>query len=533
MDFIASSSGFADVCPFKISGPDACPSPYSTSTNNQEGYVVTSDTDLYLSCDPYQLSSDLKCIIDCYSLPRHFTVKSGGSLTIENFILRHATETSIRVEQGGRLSVFGSTFEDNTNEVDGGGGGGSIFSGPNSILEVRYTDFRNNRADTGGAIYIVSDDDSDGEDKNSNVRLFDCAFSNNVASDAGGAVAVTSTNGLGSSQLVVNACTFDNNEADVGGAIYVTDSLSSSLSVTYSHFSNNMALYGGAIDYSNGSTDISDSTFTRNYAFNWGGAINAGDGGSATIRRNIFSSNGAQNNGPAINDRNRSEIIVRDNYGCGNAVDQGRQCDGVLIWLSPRRLLCRSFAFECTVSPTLQPSSGPSESPTESPSTFPSGSPSRSFFPSSTPTISPSVSNVPSTKPSLLPSDTPSLVPSFAPSPETSGSPSLSTTPTTEPTLTLSSSPSTVPSVIVSDIPTFEPSLGPSTLGVVEEDIDSGGSESIGSSSNSEFPSDLPSLVPSQIPSDIPSIVPSEVSSDSPSLVPTTNSNNNTTNKSN
>ena len=527
MDFIASSSGFADVCPFEISGPEACPTPSSMNTNNQEGYVVTSDSDLYLSCDPYQLSNDSKCIIDCPSLPRHFTVKSGGSLTIENFVLRHATETSVRVEQGGRLSVFGSTFEDNTNEVDGGSGG-AIFSGPNSFLEVRYTDFRHNRASTGGAIYIVSDEGSTGEDGNSNMRIFDCAFSNNVASNAGGAIASKGTDGSGSSILVVNSCTFDNNEADVGGAIYVTDSLSSSLSVSYSHFSNNMALYGGAIDYSNGSTDISDSTFTRNYAFNWGGAINAGDRGSATIRRNIFSSNGARNNGPAINDRNRSQIIVRDNYGCGNTVDQGRQCDGVLIWLSPRRLLCRSFVFECTVSPTSQPSLSPSEPPSASPSRFPSGSPSRSYFPSSTPTISPSVSNAPSTKPSLIPSDTPSLVPSSGPSPETSGRPSLSTTPTTKPILTLSSSPSAVPSIAVSDIPTFEPSLGPSMRGVIERDNDLDGSKSIGSSSNSELPSDLPSLVPSQIPSDFPSLVPSQVSSDSPHLVPTTNNNNNT-----
>jgi predicted outer membrane repeat protein len=479
VEFIGNSSGFADVCPFTIRGSSACP---PSTANNDEGCVVQSDADLYLSCDPYQFSSDSKCVIDC-PMSRYFTVR--GSLSIENFVLRQASNTSIYVEEGGRLSVLSSILENNNAVALSANSsisnknspkdintsrGGAIFSGPNSFTEVQYSEFRSNQASAGGAIFAA---------ENSMVRLTHCDFWGNFATIRGGAVAITDTSGT--AEVTMKVCTFVQNEADDGGAIY-SGGNQSTLSVSSSHFSKNVALNGGALDYS-GLVDVSDSSFINNEALNWGGAINAGIAGIANIRRTMFANNVAMSNGPAINDRHGSQITVRDNSGCGNTVSQGRQCDGVLIWLSERRLLCRSFSEECTTPPTPAPTEG---SATLAPTTT---------SPTAIPTVT--VSDMPSTLPSQVPP--------------------IAATGPTSPSATQNSQ-TTSPSEIPSDEPSLVPSSGPGleqTLPVASNEPSQTRPSIVSPSptptSPGQAPSDFPSLAPSQVPSDLLSLVPGQV----------------------
>ena len=145
--FVSESSGFADVCPFTISG-EAC------HINNQgisQGYVVSKQENLYISCDPYRRES--KCVINC-PVEHHFTVTSGSSLTLESMVLAGATDSAIVVEAQGRLSVFDSVFENNT--ASKSGYGGAIYASSEVGLEVRVSEFENNQAEIGGAIYSMS-----------------------------------------------------------------------------------------------------------------------------------------------------------------------------------------------------------------------------------------------------------------------------------------------------------------------------------------------------------------------------------------
>jgi predicted outer membrane repeat protein len=145
--FVSESSGYADVCPFTISG-EAC------QINNQaisEGYIVSKQENLYLSCDPYRRKS--KCVINC-PVEHHFTVASGSSLTLESMVLAGATDSAIVVETQGRLSVFDSIFENNT--ASKSGYGGAIYASSEVGLEIRVSEFENNQAEIGGAIYSMS-----------------------------------------------------------------------------------------------------------------------------------------------------------------------------------------------------------------------------------------------------------------------------------------------------------------------------------------------------------------------------------------
>lgn len=499
IEFIEQSSGFADVCPFEISG-SACPTPNDNNNNNRHsgGYVVTTDTDLYLSCDPYQRNS--KCIIDCpTALSRHFHVESGASLTLENMILRGATNSSVWVEPQGRLSVFGTVFENNqalgsnNNENNTISKGGAIYVSSDSALDVKYSQFRGNRADEGGAIYVSAGPTT------TNTEVAFCDFYQNVATAAGGAIAA-----MEGSSLEVDGCSFDSNEAADGGAIYAAES--TSCFISFSTLSRNVALNGGALDYS-GTADISDSTFTDNYAMNWGGAINCGAGASANLRRNTFANNGAQNNGPAINDRFRSSIISRDNSGCGNVVDRGWQCDGLLIWISRRRVQCRSFSEEC-VAPTQAPSATPSNAPFREPSASPSSFPTTSWRPMGAPT--------------KTFSDSPSMVPSEAPS-AASQAPTISWTPTMEPTDAPSFS--HMPSYTLSAAPSISVAPSPPPSAEVSFRIETPGptTTTLPIDTASSIPSDTPSLVPSSAPTLSSTNSTSEVPSDWPSLVPSQN----------
>jgi predicted outer membrane repeat protein len=142
-EFVSKSSGFADVCPFEISG-DAC----ETSQDYPDGYTIPNGENLYISCDPYRRES--KCIIDC-PVKSYFIVSTGASLSLESMSLSRATESAIYVEAEGQLTVFDSIFEKNVAKV--GHNGGAIYASADSIVQIRFSDFEGNQAMIGGAVF--------------------------------------------------------------------------------------------------------------------------------------------------------------------------------------------------------------------------------------------------------------------------------------------------------------------------------------------------------------------------------------------
>ena len=148
----------------------------------------------------------------------------------------------------------------------------------------------------GGAIYIGD---------SAKYTIINCTFNNNWADDYGGAI----YNGV--NPLTIINCSFNNNKADdeYGGAVYTKGSTyvsGSSFTDNYANnyggaiYSKNLNIinctflsnkaddYGGAI-YAYGNTSISDSSFIDNYVNKQGGAIHSS--GFLNITNSTFRSN--------------------------------------------------------------------------------------------------------------------------------------------------------------------------------------------------------------------------------------------------
>ncbi len=113
VEAISESYRLAVLCPFKISG-DGCPS----IDEYPEGLVLGhgSDDVMIIECDPdfnvpfQEGKTKSRCIIDCPG--RHFSVgPSSRGLILTNMILSGATNSSIYVEENGRLDVVNVLFE--------------------------------------------------------------------------------------------------------------------------------------------------------------------------------------------------------------------------------------------------------------------------------------------------------------------------------------------------------------------------------------------------------------------------------------
>ncbi|MBE6489631.1 MAG: hypothetical protein E7Z83_02100 [Methanobrevibacter sp.] len=166
------------------------------------------------------------------------------------------------------------------------GAGGAILN-DGARLTIDNCSFINNRitGTTGGAI----------ASNNVNyIRITNSKFSGNYATGVGGAISITGN------YAEISNCTFSNNEArdNLGGAILV---LGNSATVKNNAFTNNKAgRDGGAVDIEGktvgskcqGAT-VSGNTFTQNTAV-FGGALGL-NGKDSTIENNVFTSNNAIN----------------------------------------------------------------------------------------------------------------------------------------------------------------------------------------------------------------------------------------------
>ena len=187
----------------------------------------------------------------------------------------------------GTLTVSGSIISDNSSV----GSGGGISSEGGSVTVTDSTLQNNSAAGNGGGINVM----------NGSLTVTHVTFSNDRATNSfGGGINYSST-----SDLILTDSTFDSNKANNGGGIAL---LSGNATVKHSTFSGNYAWnYGGGIVNGNPSTGssntlkISNSTFTGNTANNYsGGAIFSRSNSAVGITNSTIAGNSANSSGGGI-----------------------------------------------------------------------------------------------------------------------------------------------------------------------------------------------------------------------------------------
>ncbi len=233
-------------------------------------------------------------------------IRNFGILTVTGSTFTGNTSTGGgAIENRGILTVTGSTFDSNTASYDGGAlsnwvtltvtgstftrntadwYGGAIYNEYSGDLTINASEFTDNTAETGGAIFNAG-----------TLTISDAQFNQNSA-EAGGAI-------YNYGALTVNDSTFTDNggpDTTFGGAIYNANIPST---VSNCAFDGNDADYGGAI-YNQSELTITDSEFTDNTADAGGAIYNYGDltvnfcrivGNTANQGSAIYNNGGAVN----------------------------------------------------------------------------------------------------------------------------------------------------------------------------------------------------------------------------------------------
>jgi len=205
----------------------------------------------------------------------------------------------------GRARFVGCTFTGNTSNIMHGGAihgdnsqidlarcsfeanNGSALETFDCQVTVTQCDFQGNQGRDGGAIHSRADLDP----ASSSLAVTRCTFSTNSASGSGGALHIFAL------RATVDACTFETNTADRGGAIYndrAGPTISSCLFV-----GNTAPNTGGAIlnAYSS-SPDLINCTFVANDAPKGGAVVSLG-GGNLLLSHSILWNNTARE-GPSL-----------------------------------------------------------------------------------------------------------------------------------------------------------------------------------------------------------------------------------------
>ncbi|MBR0059452.1 MAG: hypothetical protein IJP99_09010, partial [Methanobrevibacter sp.] len=211
-----------------------------------------------------------------------FYINASGNVSNCNFINNTA-------QTGGAVYLYSNEYANvilsNCNFINNTAQyGGALDAYDDSI--VSNCNFTNNTAQYGGAIHWTV----------SNGTLVNSTFVNNTASNKGGAIYYDAT-----FILTVDNCTFISNNATVdGGAVYVNNAAKESI-INNSRFISNKAVTaaGGAVFTYHGNTviylDIKDSTFINNSAMTNAGAVVIGAGTESNMDNLLFENNSGNN----------------------------------------------------------------------------------------------------------------------------------------------------------------------------------------------------------------------------------------------
>ena len=238
-----------------------------------------------------------------------FNVGTGYTLTLKDLTLNHAT-----VKNFGTVSATNVIFKNGVAVDDTGYGynnayGGAIYNYVNTdyVTNIPKNTLYNCTFLNNSAMYGGAIYLPYGE-----LSISNCKFINNSAHWFGGAIASENECGIS-----ITGTTFENCRSvdDAGGAIYA---FSTDLEVKDSIFNNCSANFAGAICSLNSEMLISYSNFTNNLARYEGGAIYKMYGSGTVIKSN-FTKNAALNGGALFSD-NCTSFEIRNSEFASNAV---------------------------------------------------------------------------------------------------------------------------------------------------------------------------------------------------------------------
>lgn len=198
------------------------------------------------------------------------------------------------------------------NEANSLGGAIALEYGQLTIAEGAR--FENNKADTGGAIAMWHDGDTNGETSGSQLNISKADFSGNEASLYGGALFLADTAG---GEVTITDSTFTGNKAEGtngwGGAIYNAGTLT----VDGTRFENNTAsAQGGAIYvHPKAELDVTNSYFKGNGGTAGGAIAMFGNNGAApehSISNTVFEGNTADRTGDKLGKGGAIAILQMD-----------------------------------------------------------------------------------------------------------------------------------------------------------------------------------------------------------------------------
>ncbi len=226
-----------------------------------------------------------------------YSAKAKGLATTETIISGNNTRRIFNITPGVTVNIYGINFVNgNALSTAFEDGGGAICINNSNVKITNCIFIKNSASDTqgiGGAIAVFG----------GVVNVKSCNFILNSAIGEGGAISV-SYNSVSYTSLVVSACNFTGNIANFGGAVCVSKGNGN---VNDCNFVNNLATtFGGAV-CSSASLMLSTCNFTGNFV-NGDPSDGGGSGGAVYAQSTVtsvndcnFISNSASGDGGAIN----------------------------------------------------------------------------------------------------------------------------------------------------------------------------------------------------------------------------------------
>jgi predicted outer membrane repeat protein len=232
-----------------------------------------------------------------------------GNATIDNSVITgntagegsgiHSYETT--------LTVNNSTVSNNQAQLDGGG----LYDTGSTII-ISSSVFHNNSGRNGGGIYF-----SRGGSDSGSLAIYGTTFTDNSATDAGGAIYAHL---LTLPLLVNNSVLRGNSAGNEGGGIHIGGV--GQVMITHSTLQDNLATLGGGLynDYS--ALTIGNTTLHSNSASEFGGGIYLHQS-TATLRNSTLNGNSAVMLGGGIYTAAYSGIGIHNSTLSNNAANDG------------------------------------------------------------------------------------------------------------------------------------------------------------------------------------------------------------------
>lgn len=229
------------------------------------------------------------------------SIPNNTSSAISNLTVSGSSGTTpgggVRVEPGANLKLENVNITSNFGTV-----GGGLYVDRGKVLVTDCVFSNNSASETGGAIFITGTDAS--------VMIKRSKFTGNIARTTGGVIA-------GTSKITVEGCDFEDNIAEFAGCIGAIEQ--STLSIDNSNFKNNLAIVSGGAVVVAGKASIESSVFDYNTCMGspfepdanaiGGGAILVTSDGEANIYDVTFTHNITQKgNGGALLNNTKTSI---------------------------------------------------------------------------------------------------------------------------------------------------------------------------------------------------------------------------------